>query len=83
MALRIERLGTNVYAVFDADRAVSNKLSSRYLAERALERLERETSARARPCLRCGVEIQSSHAGHRMCEGCRQWVAAQDHRMAL
>ncbi|MBE0455715.1 hypothetical protein [Roseovarius autotrophicus] len=83
MALRVERVAPNTWGVFDGWRLVSNKLSSRDLAERALERLTREQAGRLRPCLRCGVEIQSSHAGHRMCDGCRQWVASQDHRMVL
>lgn len=82
MALRVASV-RNGYAVFDGDRQETKEVRLRALAEAALDRMIRAREARARPCLRCGVEIQSSHAGHRMCERCREWVAAQDHRMAL
>jgi len=81
MALRIEGAGRGTWAVFEGPRMVSQALSSKYLAERALERLTREREGRVRPCLRCGAEMVSTHAGHRMCGKCRDWCGAQDPQM--
>jgi hypothetical protein len=81
MALTVERVSFGAWAVFDGPMMVSHKLSSRYLAERALDRISREQKGRVRPCLRCGEEMVSTHAGHRMCNGCREWCGAQDPQM--
>jgi len=82
MALTVKRVSFGAWAVFDGPMMVSYKLSSRYLAERALDRIIREQKGRVRPCLRCGAEMVSTHAGHRMCGKCREWCGAQDPQMA-
>lgn len=62
------------WAVFLSGRQVSKLMSSQYLAEAALDRLEREArhgKPRIRPCLGCGRDFRSEGKHNRLCKGCR------------
>ena len=81
MTLSVERWGTG-YAVFDGRKRVSGVHSAPENALARMDSMAREGEARERPCLRCGETMISTHAGHRMCDRCRDWCGAQDPQMA-
>ncbi|PKP85842.1 MAG: hypothetical protein CVT80_00455 [Alphaproteobacteria bacterium HGW-Alphaproteobacteria-2] len=60
---------------------VSKYLSTAMLAENACHRMERESRARVRPCLRCGRKFGSEGAHNRLCDGCRSRCSTLDAQM--
>ena len=60
------------YVVVDHTLTPVTKVSrSRDAAEALLHAIEARNGAKKRHCITCGRGMTSSHAGHRMCGGCR------------
>ena len=72
------------WAVFEKGERVSAELSSRYLAESALERILKDRRAarhRIRPCLCCGQRFRSEGPHNRLCAHCRAREGGLDQQM--
>lgn len=79
--LEIGRAGYGTWAVYSGGTRVSGQLSSRMLAESALERIERARRVKTRSCLTCGQEFRSEGPHNRMCDGCRRTAGGMDRQM--
>lgn len=67
---RVRRGGKPFYEVRSRAGQVVAALSSRSLALRKIETLERRTQTRVKPCLSCNRPFESEGAHNRMCHGC-------------
>ena len=70
MGLSVRTSGGRFYVEKDGW-TVSGPHSTKFLAEAALERLEREARCKTRPCITCRKPFRSEGPHNRMCDLCR------------